>query len=188
MKKRICYALCLAVICSLTGCALRESASGRVGSSAASVSDVLNAGMGAAENKEQADEAPKTDGAGSISANPAPSSEAVDVDLTKMSSTMVYSEVYNMMSLPDDYLGKTVRMQGQFQVYEGEGRNYYVVLIADAAACCQQGMEFILAGDPAYPDAYPEPGREVTVTGVFDTYYEGEYMRFCQLIDSYITN
>jgi hypothetical protein len=26
------------------------------------------------------------------------------------------------------------------------------------------------------------------VTGVFDTYYEGESMRFCQLIDATVTN
>ena len=112
---------------------------------------------------------------------------SIDVDLTKMSSTMVYSEVYNMMSLPDNYLGQTVRMKGQFQMYEGDGRNYYVVLIADALACCQQGMEFVLDGDHSYPEDYPEPGTEVTVTGVFDTYMEGEYMRFCQLIDATMT-
>ena len=91
---------------------------------------------------------------------------------------------YNILALPDDYLGKTVRVSGKFQVYEGEGRYYYVVIIPDATACCQQGMEFILAD----PDAYPEPGRDVTVTGVFDTYYEGESMRFCQLIDATVTN
>lgn len=114
-------------------------------------------------------------------------SGSIDVDLTKMSATMVYSEVYNMMALPDNYLGQTVRMQGQFQMYEGDGRNYYVVLIADALACCQQGMEFVLDGDYSYPEDYPEPGTEVTVTGVFDTYMEGEYMRFCQLIDATMT-
>ena len=31
-----------------------------------------------------------------------------DVDLTNLSSTMVYSEVYNMMSTPENYIGKTV--------------------------------------------------------------------------------
>ena len=91
---------------------------------------------------------------------------------------------YNILALPDDYLGKTVRVSGKFQVYEGEGRYCFVVIISDATACCQQGMEFILAD----PDACPEPGRDVIVTGVFDTYYEGESMRFCQLIDATVTN
>ena len=31
-----------------------------------------------------------------------------EVDLTNLSSTMVYSEVYNMMSTPASYIGKTV--------------------------------------------------------------------------------
>ena len=30
---------------------------------------------------------------------------ALDIDLTVLSSTMVYSEVYSMMSFPDDYIG-----------------------------------------------------------------------------------
>ena len=186
MKKIIGSLLCLALLCALTGCALRESAAGRGGSSSPSVNDVLNAGMAAADNSGQPDAARNEGGSGTGSVGSGASGK-VDVDLTKMSATMVYSEVYNMMSLPDNYLGKTVRMSGQFQVYEGDGRNYYVVLIADATACCQQGMEFVLAGDYAYPDDYPAAGTEVTVTGVFDTYYEGEYMRFCQLIDAHMT-
>ena len=187
MKKRIVWLLCLAAVCALTGCGMRENAAGRGSSASPSVSDVLNAGMAEAENKEQPDAPRDEDGVGAVFASPAAAFANVDVDLTKMSATMVYSEVYNMMALPDNYLGKTVRMKGQFQVYEGEGRNYYVVLIADATACCQQGMEFVLAGDCTYPDDYPAAGTEVTVTGVFDTYYEGEYMRFCQLIDAQMT-
>lgn len=186
MKKTIRIWICAALILVFGGCSLRESASGRTGSSTLTVNDVLAAGM--AEGKQAGNreaEAPKSGDASSpVSADPAAVSGQVDVDLTKMSATMVYSEVYNMLAVPDDYIGKTVRMSGKFQVYEGEGRNYYVVIIPDATACCQQGMEFILAD----PDAYPEPGRDVTVTGVFDTYYEGEYMRFCQLIDATVTN
>ena len=42
--------------------------------------------------------------------------QGIDVDRTTLSSTMVYSEVYNMMSEPDGYLGKTVKMDGSFDV------------------------------------------------------------------------
>ena len=38
-------------------------------------------------------------------------SESIDVDLTQLSSTMVYSEVYAMVYEPDQYLGKTVKMR-----------------------------------------------------------------------------
>lgn len=105
------------------------------------------------------------------------------VDLTVLSSTMVYAEVYNMMSDPERYKGRTVTMQGQFAVYEGETRNYYACLIADATSCCAQGIEFVLDGDFSYPEDYPEVGSTITVTGVFDIYAENG-ATYCQLIDA----
>ena len=140
---------------------------------------------GKAEEPELTADLPAAEGVGSASEEA--KSGGFDVDLTLMSSTMVYSEVYNMMAMPDDYVGKTVRMKGTFAAYPGEDRNYYVCFIADAAACCQQGMEFVLDGEYVYPDDYPAEGTEITVSGVFDTYYEGEYMRYCQLIDARMT-
>lgn len=115
----------------------------------------------------------------------------VDIDLTKLSSTMVYSEVYNMMNSPEDYIGKTVRMIGQFALYyaydeKGEkipDQHYYACVIADATACCQQGLEFILEGDAKYPDDYPKTKDVITVVGEFQTYMEGEY-RYCHLINA----
>lgn len=107
----------------------------------------------------------------------------VDVDLTSMSSTMVYSEVYNMVTAPENYMGKKVLMKGNFGVYEGDGRNYYACIIADATACCSQGIEFVLSGNYKYPQDYPEMGTEISVVGTFDTYYEGSQI-YCQLIDA----
>ena len=111
--------------------------------------------------------------------------ESYDVDLTELSSTMVYSEVYNMMSNPDDYLGKKVKMSGNFGVYQDQTTNklYYACLIADATACCAQGIEFVLDGDYSYPDDYPEINSIITVTGTFDTYEENGYT-YCQLINA----
>ena len=99
---------------------------------------------------------------------------------------MVYSEVYNMVSSPEDYKGKMVRMTGTFGVYEGEQRNYFSCMIADATSCCSNGIEFVLSGDHTYPEDYPELGETITVTGTFDTYMEGEY-EYCQLIDAVMT-
>lgn len=99
----------------------------------------------------------------------------IDVDLTRLSSTMVYSKVYDMLDNPESYIGKTVKMKGSFAAYKGELRDYYFAcVIADATACCQQGMEFRLKDDPAYPQGYPEEGKTITVTGTFSTYMEGE--------------
>lgn len=60
--------------------------------------------------------------------------EGIDVDLTALSSTMVYSEVYNMMTSPEDYIGKTVKMKGMYSVYHDESTDkyYFACIIKDA--------------------------------------------------------
>ncbi len=102
------------------------------------------------------------------------SSGNIDVDLTKLSSTMVYSEVYNIVNTPESYMGKTIKMKGLYNAsyYEGTGNYYHYVLIKDATACCQQGLEFVWKGDHAYPADYPENGTEVEIVGVFGQYEE----------------
>ncbi len=109
----------------------------------------------------------------------------IDVDLTALSGTMVYSEVYRMIVIPEEYLGKTVRMKGNFAIYQNEttGEMFYACLIQDATACCAQGIEFVLKGEHSYPNDYPARGSEITVEGVFDTYMDGEF-RYCTLRDA----
>lgn len=106
----------------------------------------------------------------------------IDVDLTALSSTMVYSEVYNMVYTPEEYIGKTVKMSGMFVAYtnDDETQYYPAVIIADATACCSQGLEFVLEGNPVYPDGYPEAETDITVVGTFET-YEEEGNTYCRL-------
>ena len=109
-----------------------------------------------------------------------PSAGKVDVDLTVLSSTMVYSEVYNMLyNDPARYLGKTVKARGTFSIYQLVTDGVlqpdpvsYACIISDAAACCAEGMEFVLKDDLAYPDDYPELGAGITVIGEFQSYEE----------------
>lgn len=113
---------------------------------------------------------------------------AVDIDLTALSGIMVYSEVNSMISFPDNYIGKTVKMQGQFNIYQATDENgafipdkmLFACMIADATACCAQGLEFSLAGKPVYPDDYPELGAEITVVGTFE-WYEEDGCRYYRL-------
>lgn len=106
--------------------------------------------------------------------------QAIDVDLTALSSTMVYSEVYNMLTEPNRYIGKTVRMAGGYSAFldESTGILYRVCMIADATACCAQGMEFILTDDN-----YPEMESDITVVGTFQTYTENG-TQYCHLVDA----
>lgn len=118
----------------------------------------------------------------------------IDVDLTKLSSTVVYSEVYNMMTAPESYIGKTVKMSGKFSIYEATddkgqllpGGRYFACVIADATACCSQGLEFVLEGEHEYPEDYPPLGSEITVVGEFNTYLENGY-RYCHLTGARMT-
>ena len=101
-------------------------------------------------------------------------SVSVDVDLTALSSTMVYSEVLNIMTAPETYIGKTLKMKGYFGYYHDEktDKYYFACMIPDATACCAQGIEFILTDDYLFPDDYPKEGEIVTVAGEFMTYEE----------------
>jgi len=85
-----------------------------------------------------------------------------------------------MVSAPEDYIGKSVKMSGMFNAYRDEvtDRYYYACLILDATACCAQGIEFELEGEKHYPEDYPAKGEMITVAGTFDTYQEGDYTYF----------
>ena len=113
--------------------------------------------------------------------------KGIDVDLTILSSTMVYSEVYNMMCYPENYLGKTVKMSGMYTVFQDEetGKYYHACIIMDATACCAQGIEFELTDDYVYPDDYPKEGEAICIEGTFETYTEGEG-KYCTLKNAQI--
>lgn len=113
----------------------------------------------------------------------------VDLDLTQLSKTMVYAEVYNIMVNPEDYVGKTVRMNGDYYIYTDDttGQQYFYCVIRDATACCAQGIEFVLTDDYKFPEDYPEEGAFVTVSGRFDTYMEDDLL-YCTLRDAVLEN
>lgn len=113
--------------------------------------------------------------------------DGYDIDLTTLGSNMMYGQVFDMMNDPDKYMDKTVRVTGNFNYYQDPaGKQYFAVFIPDAAACCAQGMEFILADTSAvYPDDYPEDGELITVTGNF-SYYTEYTLNYCQLLDAQI--
>ena len=106
----------------------------------------------------------------------------VDYDLTLMGKNMVYSTVYQMMTAPDQYLGKTFRISGAYydSYYEDTNTTYHFIVIKDATACCSQGIEFLWEDDT---EEYPDTGTELTVTGVFETYIEdGDENMYCHLV------
>lgn len=133
----------------------------------------------------QASDDTETDTAATQQTEKPKSADGIDVDLTTLSSTAVYAEVWNMMAEPESYIGKTVKMKGIFAIYEDEttGQQYFACVIADALGCCRQSLEFILKGEHKYPDDYPSVNSEITVTGRFETYADGEFT-YCRIKDA----
>lgn len=115
--------------------------------------------------------------------------EGVDIDLTVLSSIMVYSQVYSLISDPDRYLGKTVKMTGMYACTDTTDFDqfYCACIIQDATQCCSQGIEFVLDDSYSFPDDYPKYGDDVTVIGEFDIYQDGGYtyctLRNARLVD-----
>ena len=105
--------------------------------------------------------------------------QKVDIDLTAMSSDMVYATVYQMLPKPGDedcwkpYAGKTIKAKGTliFANSTLTDSSYAYVLIKDAIACCSQGLEFECIGY-ACPKDYPAEGSEIEVVGTYEGYIE----------------
>lgn len=198
--------VCIALVCALAGCS-NTGSSGRAVDQPAGVNDVLEAKMAEEDLKKEggspssaisanSSENERRTGINDGAPEPLPISEneivaanpeGIDIDLTVLSKNMVYAEVFNMMVTPDDYIGKTVKMEGMYTVYHDEatGKIYHACIIADATACCSQGIEFLLTDDYTYPDDYPEEFEDVCIVGVFDTYLE-DGATYCTLKDARI--
>ncbi len=178
MKKSLCIFLAVVLPCLLIACG--NDNNNETGGTVTEPSPTVSA----AQPMPTAETTPTPTGSA------AQSSDGTDVDLTALSSTMVYSEVYNMVTSPDSYMGKTVKMHGQLGIYYGvnsdgsvnENKVYYACIIADALGCCSQGLEFELADNAEYP----ERGAYITVTGTFDKYEENGAI-YCRLVDAMLT-
>ena len=179
MKRFTSLILCLFVFSLLSGCSENsDDPKTRIIAQTTGVRDVIESQMAKEDGSEETTletsaptptPDPLTDEtAESLGAN------GVDYDLTILGSDMVYAEIYNMMIFPKTYIGRSVRVKGVFTVYydEANDKYHFACFVSDAAACCQQGIEFILDGNKAYPADYPAEGAEICVEGVFGTYEE----------------
>lgn len=113
----------------------------------------------------------------------------VDLDMTKFSSVILYSGLFDIMGNAPAYDGKVIKIKGMFDSFHDDKDNedYFAVFIMDASACCTTGIDFVLrdAKKYKYPDDYPETGDVITVVGRFELYREGEDL-LCRLADAEI--
>lgn len=112
----------------------------------------------------------------------------VDIDLSVMGSNMIYATVYDMMAHPDNYVGKKIKIEGDYTsgYYEPTDKWYHYCFISDAAACCQQGLEFTWDDGSHELDEFPADGAKILVEGTFEIYkdFEDDEFTYCQLADA----
>lgn len=165
--KKIHTMILIGVLCCgiLAGCSGTQSDEGRPPVQSPAPFETVTPSGSATDNKPDAQP-----GDESLSAQ----ADSGIVDLTQLSSTMVYAEVYNMMMTPEDYVGRTVKTTGLYYASYNPDLDvyYHFVIIEDATACCVQGLEFILSGEHTYPDDYPADETAVEVSGIWGSYEE----------------
>ena len=209
MKKTL-LALCLTALFLLSGCVGSGAASQRQNGVSA-VQSVLDSGVAAADGattdaagagEPVTADAARFDGAAVVDEEDAEmerlyakmaynEKEGIDIDLTQLNGTMIFSQVNRMVYEPEKFVGKTVRMAGRFAFAFGYNEDgevnpeqvYFACIIPDATACCSSGIEFERAGNYQYPADYPEEGDDITVTGVFEM-YEEYGTEYCRLADA----
>ena len=195
LKKCMVLFLCILLI---TGCSNKKGTNGKGVNNTNSIEKVIDNQIANEDGKTETTESEKAssdvesnkDIEDTISGaeNIRDTDETVDYDLTQMSSDMVYATVYQMMVTPEEYEGKTFRIDGNFYAtyYEATKKYYFYCVIQDATACCAQGMEFVWEdGSHIYPDEYPKDNAEIVVEGTFETYREdGDKNLYCRLSDA----
>ena len=183
--------LCILLI---TGCGNKKSVDGKDADNVNSVDKVIKDQMTNENSKSKKTESvgltvlvePNEDTEARIdgTADVRATEETVDYDLTKMGSDMVYATIYQLMVAPEEYEGKTFRIDGKFYAayYEATKKYYFYCVIQDATACCTQGLDFGWEdGSHIYPDEYPEENAEIVVEGTFERYKEEDQKVYCRL-------
>ena len=188
MKKILACIICLTLAFGVTACGKASDKDSNGDTKI--ISDAKNKQENSkSDTKKEVSKKEVSDNAGKGKSSKSKSktnSNKIDVDLNNLNANVVYSQVYLMMTEPDKFIGKRIRMSGQFNVYAAQEGNpsgvteYYAIIIADAQACCQQGIEFVWPGH-TYPEGFPEVKSNASVTGIFEVYEENG-KKYCRLV------
>ena len=103
-----------------------------------------------------------------------PAPAAPDIDLAAMGRTMLFAVVYDIKNNPQSYLGRRIKMTGQFAIIQGvdaqgqpdPDKIFYNCVIPMA----QNSLEFGVAGELYYPEDVPDLEAPITVEGVYEKY------------------
>ena len=179
----IIFAIC--ALLALAGCkggAAADSGAGSGGGAAGGPP------AGSAANDQANDTAPQDDGSpssglsadGGDADNPSPHGAPVPSpagDIIEVKEKMFVAQMNDIYFNAPDYLGKTIKYEGIFDIYhEDTGIDYYFV-IRYGPGCC--GIDLNAGLEVAWDKSYPEQNDWVEVVGVLEDYEEdgNDYLR-----------
>lgn len=98
-----------------------------------------------------------------------------DIDISGVGTNIIYQKALDISQNYQSYLGKIIKIKGNFKAEQAQTRNYYYCLVADPTACCNAGFEFVLKdSNLKYPNDYPGENAEFIVQGKLSSYKEGD--------------
>jgi len=111
----------------------------------------------------------------------------IDIDLTILGETIKTAEVINILSSPEEHLGKVIKINGLYYAVPEPmlGRVRNIIAVTEVDACCPpMGFE-IIVGDfvDSHNFDFPKPGTRIEVTGVFSTYEEKGFDLYYLAVD-----
>lgn len=95
--------------------------------------------------------------------------EYLDWDLSICQPEEAYREIAHYNTDPVGYRGMTLRVAGEFFIFEDHGKTFYYVGVRDEDGCVEN-LELRFPGDGSLPEGFPAEGETVTVWGVMDYY------------------
>jgi uncharacterized membrane protein YcgQ (UPF0703/DUF1980 family) len=94
-------------------------------------------------------------------------------DTVEIGEKMFISQVNDVYLNADDYLGKTIKLEGIFKQEQGYEKSYCFVLRYGPGCCGADGnVGFEIAWDNGKAQSYPAVDSWVEATGVLKTYEE----------------
>ncbi len=118
-----------------------------------------------------ANSATQAPGTGPVQLNEPP-----HIDLTRLSNTMAYAQLYDMVMAPERHQGITLRVHGSYYGFQSQetGKITHLITVRDNVGCCEMGMEFQITGDLIWPDQFPQNNSMIELTGIISSISYGE--------------
>ena len=103
-------------------------------------------------------------------------------EVIEIKEKMFISQVNDVYLNPEDYLGKTIKLEGLFKIEQGYDKSYCFVLRYGPGCCGYDGnVGFEVAWDNENKKPYPGEDAWVEATGELKTYEEDGYTEFLYL-------